>query len=246
MRIYSSCLEAVKEIERDLYEMGVTYQSYSFQNKFVENNKDYETKELMGYSYCLTGWDDLLDTKLFKFFNLDEDISRRWIYQEALERFDLQHIHNPGISYTYREEVWKPFLVGKGKNLKFHYTYSERLFQQINRAIEELKEKKYSRQVVLEVYQSILDMNSWGGIKRVPCSLEYHFLRRPTEKGDKLNLIYYMRSCDFYTHFIFDMIMGIKLLEFMSEKIEVPRGNFIHIISSLHTFYKDYEKRGIF
>ena len=52
-RIFSNCVEAQKEIERTLYEMGVEVQSFSMQDKVVSDNPDYLTKELQGYSYSI-------------------------------------------------------------------------------------------------------------------------------------------------------------------------------------------------
>ena len=53
MRYYSTPMEMVKEVERDLFEMGIHVQSDSSQNIPTKDNKDYKTVELTGYSYKL-------------------------------------------------------------------------------------------------------------------------------------------------------------------------------------------------
>jgi hypothetical protein len=58
-RIFKNCLEAQKEIQRDLYEMGVEVQPYSMQDKIVEGDESYLTKELQGYSYSILHFDDM-------------------------------------------------------------------------------------------------------------------------------------------------------------------------------------------
>ena len=50
-------MEMIKEVERDLVEMGVVYQSATCQDKDVSKNEDWKTMEIFGYTYQLIDWD---------------------------------------------------------------------------------------------------------------------------------------------------------------------------------------------
>lgn len=59
MRIYTDYKEVISEIKRDLVEMGQPISTYSMQNKVIEWNSDYETKEITNYSFCLSNFDNI-------------------------------------------------------------------------------------------------------------------------------------------------------------------------------------------
>ena len=65
MRIYKDHTEVISEIKRDLFEMGIVNKSYSMQNKVVSWNSDYDTKELLNYSYLLLNFYGI--EKVFQF-----------------------------------------------------------------------------------------------------------------------------------------------------------------------------------
>ena len=69
MRIFSNATEAMIEIERELFEMGINNHPSTMQDKVVADNDDFNTKELIGYSFCLTKWDDKDD--IFNLFKND-------------------------------------------------------------------------------------------------------------------------------------------------------------------------------
>lgn len=59
MRIYTDYKEVISEIKRDLVEMGQPITTYSMQNKIIDGNTDYETKEITNYSFCLSNFDNI-------------------------------------------------------------------------------------------------------------------------------------------------------------------------------------------
>lgn len=61
MRIYTDYKEVISEIKRDLVEMWQPISTYSMQNKIIEGNSDYETKEITNYSFCLSNFDNIED-----------------------------------------------------------------------------------------------------------------------------------------------------------------------------------------
>lgn len=101
-----------------------------------------------------------------------------------------------------------------------------------------------TRQAYLPVwFPEDLEASKLG--KRVPCSLGYHFLMR----DGRLNINYFIRSCDFIRHFRDDVYMTIRLLLWVLEQCQLARpekgwdevepGELTMFISSLHIFETD-------
>lgn len=237
MRIYMNADEAIEEIKRDLAEMGIVVRPKSMQDKIIEGNPDYETKELQNYCYTI------LNAKSCDI----PDVTQPWADREFEERiyypFDPGHegdpeyayFINPGKAWKLRENIWTEYM----HDGKMAYTYNERLHfnDQLWKMIDQLKKDHDSRQIWVSLWNPAIDPDKLGGVSRVPCSLGYAFQVRE----GKLNLHYVMRSCDFATHFRNDIYLAIKLQEWVSQKIDVPVGDFTHTVFSLHVYKKDIQ-----
>lgn len=233
MRIYTNPIEMIKEVERDLYEMGITYQSATVQDKKVAG-KEAETLELYGYAYTLTAWSlDYLENMVQYNGN-----SFQWAMAEEDERLHNIGVINPGHAWKANKKFWGQFL----RDGFFSYFYPERWQQQLPYIIRELELRPNTRQAIMTVYDHHQDLGNFGGRDRVPCSISYQFMIRE----GKLNCIYYQRSCDFFKFFSTDVFLTIKLLEYVASQIECEAGHFIHFIGSLHAFKNDLEAREIF
>lgn len=228
MRIFKDVLEMHAEVERDLFEMGIRVQPFSYQDKVVKDDPLFETIELQGYSYTVTNLENI---------NKLPNLTLDWCQAEFQERVSPDYI-NPGQAYKLREDLWKDFLIDG----KFHYTYNERIRVQLFSVIEELKKHPTTRQAVIEVHNNLIDLQNMGGKGRIPCSLSSQLLLR---KG-KLDIYYMQRSCDFVTHFSNDVWQAIMLLKYIAAMIDVPPGNFFHYLVSLHAYKKDLIDKGIF
>jgi len=227
MRIFGSCREAYYEIRRDLLEVGEWVQGFSYQDKIVENDPQFDFMELHPYVYTIT---DTSDTGVVgDLLELDW----AWIQREHQER--MIGGLNPGQAWKLRDDVWGEFLE---TNCRFSYTYSERFGtgDQIHAIIRELQRHPHSRQAIVSVYRSDLDLPNVGGSARIPCSMFYQFMVR----NNKLDLYYVMRSCDFFTHFPYDMILAINLQNHVASCLNQDLGPFTHMITSLHAFRKDF------
>lgn len=224
MRIYMNWNEAYEEIKRDLAEMGINVYPKTMQDKYVEGNEDYATKELQNYCYTI------LNAK-------SEDVKsssiQPWADEEFKERINPYGNVNPGTAYKLREEIWNEYM----HDGKFAYSYNERFFRnrQLDKIIARLQDDHDSRQLWLSVWDLNEDVDKLGGISRVPCSLGYNFQFRE----GKLNIHYVMCSCDFNTHFPNDVYLAIKLLEYVAERCGMEVGNFTHTMFSLHVYKKD-------
>lgn len=249
MRIYQSAMEAVSEIERDLWEMGHKVSTKTFQDKNIEGVEDYETKEIIAYSFTLKDgrdWRGTFNALGMQNENLEcenyvkAEAMARFNASEACESFPRNHSAiNPGTSYLHRIDVWKKFLNANGQ---FSYTYPGRIGFKF-RFLKELHSKdNYSRQLVVPIYDAYHDDLARGGKARVPCTMHYQLLHR----GDNLYLIHDMRSCDLYTHFAIDMSVSWLLAERFAEEFKAPCPHLVMQVASLHGFKKDMAKRGIF
>lgn len=224
MRIYANCNDAIVDIGRELKKNASSVHTQSYQNKIIKDDPNFETKEIQGFEFCI------LDTS-------DKDtmpnVTVEWARAEFKERI-ADRPTNPGKAYLLRKNVWDEFLVDG----KFDYTYSERIYWQRDKVVNELQKNPETRQAIIEIHNNKDDLNSMGGRYRIPCSLSYQFMIR----DGKLDVIYLMRSTDFATHFQNDIWLADEMRKWISEQIGVPPGKFIMFASSLHIYKKDWEE----
>lgn len=253
MRIYINAQEAFEEVKRDLCEMGIEVRPKTMQDKVIEGNPDYFTKELQNYSYTILEskpeevpgvsqpW---ADAEFRERIYDPRGVFNQYSLEEREELFGI-HPHqpgeafiNPGKAYQLRPEVWNEYL----RDGKFGYSYNERIWQyrQIEDIINRIKEDPGSRQLWLSLWNPAIDPFNMGGVTRVPCSLGYNFQVRE----GKLNIHYVMRSSDFATHFANDVYLAMKLLHWVAEQTGYEPGSFSHTIFSLHVYNKDI--KGVF
>ena len=235
MRIYSSSYELMSEMGRELNSYGQTVKPKTYQNKNIEGNEDFVTKEIICQQYCLTSLQD--PTWLFFYSR-----SREWADAEFQERIDTSEVINPGKAWELRKDLWEQFLVDG----KFDYTYNERIIHVIKPLIRLLKDDNDTRKAVLSIFNGDmdgLDTDWYDGSRRIPCSMYYDFLIRQNGKGEKvLHICYHQRSSDFVTHFGNDVYLAWRLMEYVAKEVGVKPGYLYHTIDSLHTYQKDWDK----
>lgn len=235
MRIYSSSYELMSEMGRELNSYGQIVKPKTYQNKNIEGNGNFVTKEIICQQYCLTSLQD--PTWLFFYSR-----SREWADAEFQERIDTSDIINPGKAWELRKDLWEQFLV----NGKFDYTYNERIIHVIKPLIRLLKDDNDTRKAVLPIFNGDmdgLDTDWYDGSRRIPCSMYYDFLIRQNGKGEKvLHICYHQRSSDFVTHFGNDVYLAWRLMEYVAKEVGVKPGYLYHTIDSLHTYQKDWDK----
>lgn len=230
MRIFANFQEALSEIQRDLAEMGIDVHTKTMQNKNIENDERYSTKELQFYSYRVLNPLDSAQALINKLPNPSWALAE---WQERKSGIEGNPV-NPGEAYKLREDIWDEFLNKEGK---FDYSYSERfsINAQVQKVIDALRRDNMSRQAYINMWLP-KDYDFLGtAVSRVPCSLSYLFQFRQ----GKLNMEYSMRSCDFGTHFYNDVFEALSLMSYVSQKTGLPMGDFIHHIASFHVYQKD-------
>lgn len=232
MRIYSNSFELMSEMGRELNSYGQTVKPKTYQNKVIEGNEDFITKELICQQYCLTSLGD--PVWLFVFSQ-----SREWADAEFQERIDTSsNTVNPGKAWELRKDLWEQFLV----NGKFDYTYNERMVI-LPYTIQLLKSDSDTRKAVLPIFNGNGEDDTlyYHGNKRIPCSMYYDFLIRQNGKGEKvLHICYHQRSSDFAQHFGNDIYLAWRLMEYVAQEVGVKPGYLYHTIDSLHIYKKDW------
>lgn len=241
MRIFSDVEQMVREVGRELKELGMTIPISHYQDKNVAGNKDFYTKELLGYTFKIANptikHKDMIE---FMYSNDPEEGKRvaSFIEQEVADRTGGVPL-NPGNSYVRRINVWQEFLEADGK---FSYQYAERIHDaelemgQLERVIEELTHSPDSRQGIIQIYNYSKDADNIGGKRRIPCSMHYQFMVR----NKKLHACYVMRSNDFYGHFCVDIIVAARLQMFIAKKLGVEVGSLTYFSGSLHAYQRDF------
>lgn len=249
MRIFNSTVEAVREIERDLWEMGHRIHPNTMQDKNVKDDPDFDTRELVGYDFMLINGNDWQDS--FHALGMkDWKACIDYVLEEFTGRVYKPANINPGYAWVHREEVWKPFLE---RDQKFSYTYPERIhalddtavISSINQleVIEAIhKEDSSSRQLVINIYDAGHDHHKRLGKARVPCTMHFQFLHR----DPSVFIIQSMRSLDLYTHLAIDLsILWLMVSHYAKQwGAECPRA--IMQVGSLHGYEKDMKLRKIF
>lgn len=108
--------------------------------------------------------------------------------------------------------------------------------------LDDLTSLLYSEPDTRQAYFPVWFPEDTGKIDtRKPCSIGYHFIIR----NNKMDINYFLRSCDYYRHFKDDIYLTIRLAQWILERIDKPEvklGKLILNITSLHMFINDYIK----
>ena len=238
-RIFKDCLEMVQEMDRELKVSGITVPVKHYQNQeLIGANQN--TKELIGVNFVISKpW--LKKKEMLDFLFKDEaEKIEQYCQQEILDRVDRSGL-NPGNSYKIRMDLWQK-LMSKKDGGKFDYTYSERInyVRQLDNAIAALKDDIHSRRAMIMVFRPEDTQESMGYQTRIPCSVSYQFLIR----NNKLIVIYYIRSNDYFKHFAIDIWLANALQEYIVEQLKdvypnLKVGSLNYYCGSFHAYNED-------
>ena len=241
-RIFRDCEQYIKEIDRELFQSGITVPVNHYQNKKLDGeNKN--TKEIIGVSACISNPLKKRKEMLEHIFKDDAERIEKYCIQEFKDRISPTPL-NPGESYKIRKDIWQKFMVED--ETKFDYTYSERLYNKWQYIIAALKEDKHSRQALMEVFAPE-DLAKHGGDTRIPCSICYQYLIR----NDQLHCIYTMRSNDYFGHHPIDIWLAAESILYLQEELvkvypELQTGKLYYQAGSLHCYQWDLKERLLF
>lgn len=148
----------------------------------------------------------------------------RWPYAQ---KSNNEHMANQQFSHTYPERFW-PKWAGQDNEVHQGIRYP---WGDLSDVVRLLQERPGTRQAYLPVWFP----EDTGAVsdQRVPCTLGYHFLIR----DNKLKVVYYIRSCDFFRHFRDDVYMAGRLAQWIADQLpNVVASKLVMHISSLHIF----------
>jgi len=273
MRIYANPIEAVKEVERDLWEMGIRVHPQTVQDKFVSDDAQFDTVELQAYGLQLnnglwrndTSWEAWVCDYIFRARGDENEHMTSDEYEMIAKYIDAEFDdrisgvpQNPGNAAQHRPQVWNEFL----HNGKFSYTYSERLSPQLSKVVTSIRSFPDTRQAIMSIHSNITPFTDQQrqeypttAVVQSSADLDnmngkgripcsmYYQFMR---RKNELQMIYTMRSCDYLTHFAVDIILALRMQAWVAERVGVPCGMFTYFIGSLHAYTKDMQTRGIF
>jgi thymidylate synthase len=157
--------------------------------------------------------------------------------------------------HSYAERYWPKYAgrtpggrIGSYTDLSMQHHRGIRFnYGDLNDLVDVLANEPLTRQAYLPVWFPE-DLQACKDKKRVPCTLGYHFIMR----DGKLDVTYYIRSCDYVRHFRDDVYLTIRLLLWVLEQCklaapernwgEVMPGHLIMHITSLHMFKADHKR----
>lgn len=150
------------------------------------------------------------------------------------------HKMSEAYAHTYPERMWPKMAGAQGSvfnNESFHGPNNWGIrfeYGDLQDVVELLAKDPYTRQAYLPIWFPE-DTGVVHG-QRVPCTLGYQFSMRL----GRLDITYFMRSCDFVRHFQDDVYMASRLCQWVAEHLDgVYPGDLIMHITSLHIFRGD-------
>lgn len=159
----------------------------------------------------------------------------RWPWHSEKERDRFRNAGPSGsrFDHTYPERYWpRDAATAEDGYLRNELTGDLRDVARL------LRRDVWTRQAYLPVWFPE-DTGAREG-QRVPCSLGYHFVRNKTQ----LDCNYFIRSCDLTRHYLNDIYMTGRLLQWMVENVQDHDGHpypgtLTMFVSNLHLFTAD-------
>jgi len=166
---------------------------------------------------------------------------KNWPWYKNNPSNDIHRTAKGRFSHTYMERIWckqagEGLAVPEDWMFGIRYNYGD--FMDLVRL---MAKDPYTRQAFLPIWFP----EDTGAVsdQRVPCTLGYHFILRE----ERMHVVYYIRSCDFFRHFRDDIYLCLRKVEWLLEQLrvldgfwkDIQYGTFTMHITSLHIFAKE-------
>ena len=238
-RIFKDNLEMIQEMDRELKVSGITVPVKHYQNKELQGDNQ-NTKELIGVNFIISK-PFLKKREMLDFiFKGEADNIEKYCETELQDRLNREGL-NPGNSYQVRLDLWQA-LMSRSEGEKFDYTYSERInhIGQLDNAIEALRDDEHTRRSMVMIFTPEDSRESAGFQTRIPCSISYQFLIR----NNKLMVLYYIRSNDYFKHFAIDIWLTHAIQEYVRQELiskypNLKCGSLNYYAGSFHAYNED-------
>jgi thymidylate synthase len=117
----------------------------------------------------------------------------------------------------------------------FSGAYGPRIRPQIEKALRRLQIDPDTRQAVVTVWDPLHDQQD--GIKDIPCTISMNWHIR----DGKLHQTTHMRSNDIWWGWTYDVVQFTQLQCTMANLLEVPIGQYVHMVDSLHLYERNID-----
>lgn len=226
--------EIIKILRRFHHGKHLNNNRNSWQSRKVKDHF-YEMENFF-WKIDVSGWDN---EKFIEELNPQKD----WCEEHFLERVGGNPVNPPPshnkwniktqeymmdgnkFSHTYPERFWPKSLIHKG--IRFNTADYDTLK-------EILKKDLHTRQAFLPIFFNE-DLTASLEDQRVPCTIGYYFYY----SNDKLNCNYVIRSIDVIRHLSNDLYLTFLLLQDLSNRIGVNKGNITLMAFNIHCFEND-------
>ena len=276
MKLYGSFSEAIRATKFEIYTNSQLVAPATWQSIDVTKRPEMVTHEVQWWGFKVNVDQYVNDRNYLHVPFLQEDIApnlpwaddhfeervcgyplnpglqwSKWPWASSADKFRKDGMFN----HTYAERYWpknatmlndqvseetaKATYEDVAHNLTNHrgirYDYGD-----LNDVVKQLVKDPNTRQAILPVFFPE-DTGAVHG-DRVPCSIHYQFLVR----NGRLDIFYYLRSCDFVRHFRDDIYLTLRLQLWMMDRlkengIDVTPGLFLMQMGSLHIFRNDWQ-----
>lgn len=268
MKLYGSFSEAIKATKFELYQNSQIASPMTWQSVDVSNKSEMSTHEVTWWGFKVnvpsvsltqhateidpnTKWaDDHFEERVSGYPLNPGTQWVKWPYGNSANKF---RDRNGMFNHTYAERYWPKYAdqIGDTTTAKealialkrwdtgpqsgIRYPYGD-----LNDVVQQLVKDPATRQAILPVFFPE-DTGAVHG-ERVPCSIHYQFMVR----NGRLDIFYYLRSCDFIRHFRDDIYLTLRLQLWMIDRlkengIDVSPGMFLMQTGSLHIFRNDWQ-----
>lgn len=275
MRTYGSFAEAIKHTKFEIFQHSELVAPATWQSIDVTKRPEMVTHEVQWWGFKVhvgAYWSDLhgIDNYLKRDIDpnlpwADDHFEERvcglplnpgnewsnWPWAKSADKFRKDGMFN----HTYAERYWPKYATVLGPNqfaesaaaiymdIAHNLTPHQGIrydYGDLGDVVAQLAKDQYTRQAILPVFFPE-DTGAVHG-DRVPCSIFYQFLVR----NGRLDIYYYLRSCDFVRHFRDDIYLTVRLQLWVIDRlkeygIDVSPGKFLMQIGSLHIFRNDWQ-----
>jgi len=208
---------------RDILENGVSTEGETVRAKWEDGKPAYTIKKFAVVNrYNLAEEFPILTLRPINFTAAVDEIL--WIWQKKSNNIRDLNSH-----------IWDKWAdaqgsIGKayGYQLAIKHQYAEGMFDQVDRALFELRKNPYSRRIIVNMYNH----SDLHAMNLYPCAYSLNF----NVTGDRLNAILNQRSQDILVAGNWNVVQYAVLLHMFAQVSGLKAGELVHVIADAHIY----------
>lgn len=199
----------------------------SMYDHIMQNGIDYAgTKAIFNASFELSYPEDMIITTPERNFK-QEYAEFEWEWYLSGNR-DATEISE-------KAKIWKSMIVPGTNEVNSNYGYFWNKDNQLERAIQELKNNPNSRRAII-VHYDLEELDRYAA--DTPCNVVLNF----GIVNGRLNLTVFARSIDLWFGFGNDQYTFAKLMQIVANELDIQIGNMHWFVTNLHVYERHYDK----